>query len=192
MLFKNTAFFSQILNNKTNFEFWFQISAPLPKIPLGVSLRAHWRGDARHPWESACPLQGAAREGILELLQILQKATKLKTMETVNVKQLAKHELSVEQQLYYKEITEACVGSDESRRAELFRAWPVILAYIRCCPDCACSLRRGSGSTWFSTIWQSLFTWCKFIFLAWWFQQSFLRLFKFCFKCGTSTIVFKK
>ena len=47
-----------------------------------------------------------------------QKATKLKTMETVNVKQLAKHELSVEQQLYYKEITEACVGSDESRRAE--------------------------------------------------------------------------
>jgi len=33
------------------------------------------------------------------------------------VKQLATHELSVEQQLYYKEITEACVGSDESRRA---------------------------------------------------------------------------
>jgi len=26
--------------------------------------------------------------------------------------------LSVEQQLYYKEITEACVGSDEGRRSE--------------------------------------------------------------------------
>jgi len=37
--------------------------------------------------------------------------------ETVNVKQLTAHELSVEQQLYYKEITEACVGSDEGRRA---------------------------------------------------------------------------
>ncbi len=31
---------------------------------------------------------------------------KMKTVETVNVKQLASHELSVEQQLYYKEITE--------------------------------------------------------------------------------------
>ena len=40
-----------------------------------------------------------------------------KTIETVSVKQLAQHELSVELQLYYKEITEACVGSDESRRA---------------------------------------------------------------------------
>ena len=41
----------------------------------------------------------------------------MKSIETVKVKQLATHELSAEQQLYYKEITEACVGSDESRRA---------------------------------------------------------------------------
>ena len=40
----------------------------------------------------------------------------------VNVKQLATHELSVEQQLYYKSITEACVGSDESRRAEALQS----------------------------------------------------------------------
>lgn len=38
------------------------------------------------------------------------KFQKLKNVETVHVKQLATHELSVEQQLYYKEITEACVG----------------------------------------------------------------------------------
>lgn len=38
------------------------------------------------------------------------KFHKLKNVETVHVKQLATHELSVEQQLYYKEITEACVG----------------------------------------------------------------------------------
>ena len=49
-------------------------------------------------------------------------APRLKTTETVNVKQLAKHELSVEQQLYYKEITEACVGSDEGRRAEALQS----------------------------------------------------------------------
>jgi len=42
---------------------------------------------------------------------------KLRNVETVHVKQLATHELSVEQQLYYKEITEACVGADESKRA---------------------------------------------------------------------------
>lgn len=42
---------------------------------------------------------------------------KLKNVETVQIKQLATHELSVEQQLYYKEITEACVGSDEAKRA---------------------------------------------------------------------------
>lgn len=45
------------------------------------------------------------------------KIQKLRNVETVHVKQLATHELSVEQQLYYKEITEACVGSDEGRRA---------------------------------------------------------------------------
>lgn len=43
--------------------------------------------------------------------------TKKQMTETVSVKQLTAHELSVEQQLYYKEITEACVGSEEGRRA---------------------------------------------------------------------------
>jgi len=51
------------------------------------------------------------------LFILIRKAQKLRNVETVHVKQLATHELSVEQQLYYKEITEACVGSDEARRA---------------------------------------------------------------------------
>lgn len=46
---------------------------------------------------------------------------KLRNIETVQIKQLATHELSVEQQLYYKEITEACVGSDESRRGVSYK-----------------------------------------------------------------------
>ena len=45
------------------------------------------------------------------------RAIKKPRTETVQIKQLTAHELSVEQQLYYKEITEACVGSDEGRRA---------------------------------------------------------------------------
>lgn len=54
------------------------------------------------------------------------KAARLKASESVHVKQLATHELSVEQQLYYKEITEACVGSDEGRRAvSVLGAWMV-------------------------------------------------------------------
>lgn len=35
----------------------------------------------------------------------------------VRMKARSTHELSVEQQLYYKEITEACVGSCEAKRA---------------------------------------------------------------------------
>lgn len=50
------------------------------------------------------------------------KSQKLRNVETVHVKQLATHELSVEQQLYYKEITEACVGADEARRAEALQS----------------------------------------------------------------------
>ncbi|CAG7837796.1 unnamed protein product, partial [Allacma fusca] len=48
----------------------------------------------------------------------INKTLKSFTVEHDVYRQLATHEPSVEQQLYYKEITEACVGSDESRRTE--------------------------------------------------------------------------
>lgn len=53
----------------------------------------------------------------------------MKSIETVKVKQLATHELSAEQQLYYKEITEACVGSDEPKRgvSEFFIVYVILL-----------------------------------------------------------------
>lgn len=38
----------------------------------------------------------------------------------IRLKPRSTHELSVEQQLYYKEITEACVGSCEAKRAVRF------------------------------------------------------------------------
>jgi transcription initiation factor TFIID subunit 6 len=117
------------------------IAAPAPKIPLGVSLRAHWLSvDGVQPAipenppaqnkeqlrsEAANPLSKLKKDVDAmgnKLGSLTRKPTKLKTTETVSVKQLAKHELSVEQQLYYKEITEACVGSDESRRAEALQS----------------------------------------------------------------------
>ncbi|XP_059080951.1 transcription initiation factor TFIID subunit 6-like isoform X1 [Tigriopus californicus] len=116
-------------------------AAPIPKVPMGVSLRAHWlaiegvqpaipdnppaQSKDQLQQESSNPLTKLNNPDAKEnkLSQVLQsKPTKLKNMETVNVKQLATHELSVEQQLYYKEITEACVGSDEGRRAEALQS----------------------------------------------------------------------
>ncbi|CAG4923641.1 unnamed protein product [Colias eurytheme] len=116
------------------------LSAPPPKIPLDVSLRAHWLSvDGVQPTvpENPPPLSKEAQklesvDPITKLSKpankdsagkpVCGKAARLKASESVHVKQLATHELSVEQQLYYKEITEACVGSDEGRRAEALQS----------------------------------------------------------------------
>ena len=117
------------------------ISAPSPRIPVGVSLRAHWLAvdgvqpaiPENPPAQNKEKLRSEATNPLSKLKKdvdamgnklgsLTRKPIKLKTTETVSVKQLAKHELSVEQQLYYKEITEACVGSDEPRRAEALQS----------------------------------------------------------------------
>ncbi|KOB73165.1 Transcription initiation factor TFIID subunit 6, partial [Operophtera brumata] len=102
------------------------LSAPPPKVPLDVSVRAHWLSvDGVQPTvpENPPPLSKEAQklesvDPVCKLSKPTNKdaaAARLKASESVHVKQLATHELSVEQQLYYKEITEACVGSDEGR-----------------------------------------------------------------------------
>lgn len=116
------------------------LSAPSPKIPLDVSVRAHWLSvDGVQPTvpENPPPLSKEAQklESVDPISKLSKptnkdaagkpmcgKAARLKASESVHVKQLATHELSVEQQLYYKEITEACVGSDEGRRAEALQS----------------------------------------------------------------------
>lgn len=116
------------------------VAAAVPKIPVSPAIRAHWLAiDGVQPSipenpppqskdqlvadsvDPAAKLKGEnARDNKLGM--VLGQLAKMKTVETVNVKQLASHELSVEQQLYYKEITEACVGSDEARRAEALQS----------------------------------------------------------------------
>ena len=112
------------------------INQPLPKVPLGASLKAHWLaidGDQPSILENPPPVDKDNQK--LESIDPVVKSSinkpkpkvlsepgkskqKLKAAEKVKLKELSTHELSVEQQLYYKEITEACVGSDETRRTE--------------------------------------------------------------------------
>ncbi|XP_031850183.1 transcription initiation factor TFIID subunit 6 isoform X2 [Nomia melanderi] len=112
-----------------------------PKLPLEITLRTHWLCiDGVQPTIPENPPPVSKDIQKLESVDPTStlsnknqnigvgkpggggKSQKLRNVETVHVKQLATHELSVEQQLYYKEITEACVGSDEARRAEALQS----------------------------------------------------------------------
>ena len=112
------------------------LNIPLPKVPLDVSIRSHWlsiegtqpaipenpplmskdqqRLDSVDPGGKLKSGYSSKRSG--PYAPIIGKPINFKSAEQVFITQLATHELSVEQQLYYKEITEACVSSDETRR----------------------------------------------------------------------------
>lgn len=108
-------------------------SNAIPKLPQDVAIKAHWLSiDGVQPaipenpppvskdqqrMESVDPSAALKKQPTGPNQKKLEQQKK-KQVEMVRVKQFATHELSVEQQLYYKEITEACVGSDESRRSE--------------------------------------------------------------------------
>lgn len=109
----------------------------MPKLPQDVAIESHWLAiDGVQPAipENPPPLtRDEQRLECIDPLEALNSNTWLgftnrnltgscnthvlkKHVETVQVKQMATHELSVEQQLYFKEITEACIGPIEQRR----------------------------------------------------------------------------
>ena len=112
----------------------------LAKLPQEVALKNHWlsidgiqpaipdnppplskdrqRLDSINP---ALTLQESLGKALSSTNKFISQKKK-KMVEVVKVKQYATHELSVEQQLYYKEITEACVGSEENRRTEALQS----------------------------------------------------------------------
>ncbi|CAG2120350.1 unnamed protein product, partial [Medioppia subpectinata] len=103
-----------------------------PKLPREVALKAHWLSvDGVQPSipDNPAPLsRDQQKEECVDPSVALKKASQLKPNQhqknqmEMRAKPLATHELSVEQQLYYKEMTEACVGSDEGRRAEALQS----------------------------------------------------------------------
>ncbi|CAG0920202.1 unnamed protein product [Notodromas monacha] len=125
-------------NEEKEIELGDLVNAPVPKVPSDAQLKVHWlaidgiqpsipenpppigkdlqKRDSSDPAAKIIP--GTAAHPQPPQTGKLRK--ELKTEEMVKIKDLATHELSVEQQLYYKEITEACVGADEARRTASF------------------------------------------------------------------------
>ena len=118
------------------------VNSPLPRLPSDISLRAHWlcvEGVQPTIPENPPPLslEDQKAEALASTIPSVQSSDPIshskeirfnkkdkkredpESVEWSRLKPLQAHALSLEQQLYYKEITDACVGlTSESRCLE--------------------------------------------------------------------------
>ncbi|VDK70581.1 unnamed protein product [Onchocerca ochengi] len=111
------------------------VNAPAAKLPLETNIKcmfliAHWLViDGVQPAvpENPAPIVQTEAQVMVATekaavdtgLSILSKAHRgLRQTEQVQIKTTSTHALSVEQQVFFKEITEAIMGSDDARRTE--------------------------------------------------------------------------
>uniref|UniRef100_A0A915PYJ3 Transcription initiation factor TFIID subunit 6 n=1 Tax=Setaria digitata TaxID=48799 RepID=A0A915PYJ3_9BILA len=106
------------------------VNAPAAKLPLETNIKSHWLViDGVQPAvpenpapmiHTETPVIVATEKAAVDTgLSILSKAHRgLRQTEQVQIKTTSTHALSVEQQVFFKEITEAIMGSDDTRRTE--------------------------------------------------------------------------
>ncbi|KAK3754013.1 hypothetical protein QZH41_020291, partial [Actinostola sp. cb2023] len=118
------------------------MTSQLPRIPVDVTLKApvkQPKEEMKSSNSKAGATQNASQKKLNKISEITSKLTLKKTVHKLrpnkggasaeanaeaaqSFKGIVTHELSVEQQLYYREITEACVGSCESKRTEALQS----------------------------------------------------------------------
>ncbi|CAM5138883.1 unnamed protein product, partial [Natator depressus] len=105
---------------------WLSIEGTQPAIPENPppAPKEQQKAEATEPLKSTKPgqeengaLKGKGQSATAPDGKGKEKKAPVLEGAPLKLKRRSIHELSVEQQLYYKEITEACVGSCEAKRA---------------------------------------------------------------------------
>ena len=139
------------------------VSSPLPKLPCEVTIRSHWltvEGTQPDIPENVPPMsleaqkeQAAAvsqsdHDVILASKEVRLDRKRKKEKDDANgdlvkLKPLQAHTLSLEQQLYYKELTDTCVGVSDSKRQEALSSLSCDPGLYQLLPQLICFINEG-------------------------------------------------